>query len=148
VAAQAQEGNPYDGHTLQSTMDQLVSMSGEVPEHVYADMNYRGHDYQGESQVHVDRRRRGGVGVSVWRWMKRRAAIEPSIGHLKQERRMERNRLKGTEGDKLNAVLSAAGMNFAKLLAELGAFWSLKWVRLVAYLLPRPADRSLAAAAT
>jgi len=35
-----------------------------------------------------------------------------------------RSRLKGTEGDKLNAVLSAAGMNFAKLLAELGAFGS------------------------
>lgn len=148
VAAQAREGNPYDGHTLQSTMDQLLSMTGKEPEHVYADMNYRGHDYQGESQVHVDSRRRGSIAVSVWRWMKRRAAIEPSIGHLKQERRMERNRLKGTEGDKLNAVLSAAGMNFAKLLAELGAFRSLMWVRLVAHLVPRPADRSLAASAT
>src|ERR671912_1452870 len=148
VAAQAREGNPYDGHTLQSTMDQLLSMTGKEPEHVYADMNYRGHDYQGESQVHVDSRRRGSNAVSAWRWMKRRAAIEPSIGHLKQERRMERNRLKGSEGDKLNAVLSAAGMNFAKLLAELGAYWSLMWVRLLAYLLPRPADRSLAEAAT
>ena len=123
-------------------------MTGKEPEHVYADMNFRGHDYQGKSQVHVDSRRRGSIAVSAWRWMKRRAAIGPSIGHLKQERRMERNRLKGTEGDKLNAVLSAAGMNFAKLLAELGAFRSLMWVRLVAYLVPRPADRSLAASAT
>ncbi len=48
--------------------------------------------------------------------MKRRAAIEPGIGHMKQEYRMDRNRLKGEEGDKLNAMLSAAGMNFAKLL--------------------------------
>src|SRR4030095_3107331 len=76
VAAQAREGNPYDGHTLQSTMDQMLSMSGKEPEHVYADMNYRGHDYQGESQVHVDSRRRGSIAGSVWRWMKRRAAIE------------------------------------------------------------------------
>jgi IS5 family transposase len=48
--------------------------------------------------------------------MKRRAAIEPGIGHLKQEHRMDRNRLKGTEGDMVNAILSAAGMNFRKLL--------------------------------
>ena len=48
--------------------------------------------------------------------MKRRAAIEPSIGHLKQEHRMDRNRLKGKEGDRINAILSAAGMNISKLL--------------------------------
>ena len=48
--------------------------------------------------------------------MKRRAAIEPGIGHLKREHRMDRNRLKGAEGDRINAILSAAGMNFWKLL--------------------------------
>ena len=79
--------------------------------------------------------------------MKRRAAIEPSIGHLKEERRMERNRLKGTEGDRLNAVLSAAGMNFAKLLAVLGALWSVLPVRVVALLTCRPPGGALAAPA-
>ena len=44
--------------------------------------------------------------------MKRRAIVEPSIGHLKQEHRMGRNRLKGVVDDQINAVLSAAGMNF------------------------------------
>jgi len=52
--------------------------------------------------------------------MKRRAAVEPTIGHLKSEHRMERNRLKGTTGDAINAILSAAAMNLNKLL---GAFW-------------------------
>ncbi len=52
--------------------------------------------------------------------MKRRAAVEPSIGHLKSEHRLERNRLKGTAGDAINAILAAAAMNFHKLL---GAFW-------------------------
>jgi len=52
--------------------------------------------------------------------MKRRAAVEPSIGHLKSEHRLERNRLKGVEGNAINAVLSAAAMNFHKLL---GAFF-------------------------
>jgi len=48
--------------------------------------------------------------------MKRRAAIEPGIGHLKREHRMERNRLKGEEGGNFKAIPSGAGMNFAKLL--------------------------------
>jgi transposase, IS5 family len=52
--------------------------------------------------------------------MKRRAAVEPSIGHLKSEHRLERNRLKGVAGNAINAILSAAAMNFHKLL---GAFW-------------------------
>jgi IS5 family transposase len=48
--------------------------------------------------------------------MKRRAAVEPSIGHLKTEHRLERNRLKGVAGNAVNAVLSAAAMNFQKLM--------------------------------
>ena len=48
--------------------------------------------------------------------MKRRAAIEPGIGHLKREHRMDRSRLKGVDGDRINAILSAAGMNLCKLL--------------------------------
>jgi IS5 family transposase len=47
--------------------------------------------------------------------MKGRAAIEPGIGHLKQDHRMDRNRLKGTLGDRINVILCAAGMNFRKL---------------------------------
>ena len=131
LAAQALEGNPYDGHTLQGTVDRIVSMAGIEPEHVYCDMGYRGHDYEGGCQVHVGRRRRGAIVSSVWRWMKRRAAIEPSIGHLKEDRRMQRCRLKGTLGDKVNAVLSAAAMNFSKLLAALGALLSFLVARFV-----------------
>src|SRR5690348_11141367 len=48
--------------------------------------------------------------------MKRRAAVEPVIGHTKAEHRMGRNYLKGRDGDRINAVLAAAGYNFALLL--------------------------------
>lgn len=120
VAARACPGNPYDGHTLKGTLEQVERVAGRNPEHVFVDMGYRGHDYDGDSiEVHVDRRRRGRIPRSLWRWMKRRAAIEPSIGHLKSGKRLDRNRLKGTLGDKLNVQLSAAGMNFAKLLTGL-----------------------------
>jgi hypothetical protein len=50
------------------------------------------------------------------------AAIEPGIGHVKREHRMDRNRLKGTEGDRINAILCAAGMNFRKLQRFAAAF--------------------------
>lgn len=67
--------------------------------------------------------------------VKRRAAIEPGIGHLKAEHRMERNRLWGEQGDMLNAILSAAGMNFRKLLKRAGRFWRRLMAMLVELLL-------------
>jgi IS5 family transposase len=115
VGAMAVHGNPYDGHTLATAMDQVNRIAKE-PLHVFVDRGYRGHDYRGNAEVHVDKVRRGRTSKSLWRWMKRRAAVEPGIGHLKREHRMDRNRLKGTEGDMVNAILSAAGMNFRKLL--------------------------------
>ena len=48
--------------------------------------------------------------------MRRRAAVEPVIGHLKDGHRLRRNHLKGRDGDRINAVLAAAGYNFRLLL--------------------------------
>ena len=53
--------------------------------------------------------------------MKRRAAVEPVIGHVKADHRMNRNDLKGQDGDRINAVLAAAGFNFHLLLRRLAA---------------------------
>ena len=50
------------------------------------------------------------------RLLKRRQAIEPIIGHLKADHRMDRCHLKGSEGDALHAVLCAAGYNIRWLL--------------------------------
>lgn len=122
VGAKAFHGNPYDGHTLSEALEQVVSFTGQEPEHVFVDRGYKGHNYEGSTDVHVDKIRRGRTSKSLWRWMKRRAAVEPSIGHLKQHHRMNRNRLKGTEGDRINAIMSAAGMNFNKLLRWLEEF--------------------------
>jgi IS5 family transposase len=93
--------------------------SQQAPE-AHVDMGYRGHHHSGPETIHVDKRRRGSTPKSLWRWMKRRAAAEPTIGHLKSEHRLDRNRLKGTTGDAINAILSAAAMNFQKLQ---GFFW-------------------------
>ncbi len=57
------------------------------------------------------------------REMRRRAAVEPVIGHVKAEHRMDRNYLRGREGDRANAVLAAAGYNFGLLLRWFEALW-------------------------
>jgi len=109
VGARSFTGNPYDGHTLAVQMDQVGSMIGNRVGDVHVDIGYRGHNYDSPLAVHIDKRRRGRTFRRLWRWMKRRAAVEPRIGHLKNEHRLERNRLRGTYGDAINAVLSAAG---------------------------------------
>jgi hypothetical protein len=119
VGAKSFVGNPYDGHTLAEQMKQVKNLVGDKVREMHVDMGYRGHDYDGAVTVHVDKRRRARTPLALWRWMKRRAAVEPSIGHLKSEHRLDRNRLKGIEGNAINAILSAAAMNFHKLL---GAF--------------------------
>jgi IS5 family transposase len=126
VGAKSFTGNPYDGHTLAEQMKQVDNLIGDRVREVHVYMGYRGHDYDGAAAVHVDKRRRGRTSRALWRWMKRRAAVEPSIGHLKSEHRLERNRLKGTAGDAINAILTAAAMNFHKLL---GASWRIFLVR-------------------
>jgi IS5 family transposase len=125
-------GNPYDGHTLKPQLAQVRRLvPGRVRE-AYVDMGYRGHGYEGGETIHVDRRRRGSLAKTLWRRMKHRAAVEPTIGHCKNEHRMERNRLWGELGDAINALLSAASMNFQKLLV---VFWHFI-LRLVLGLLP------------
>jgi len=140
VGAKAFEGNPYDGHTLSESLEQVERLLNRVPDRVFVDRGYRGHDYEGPAEVHVDRIRRGRIKKSLWKWMKRRSAIEPTIGHLKKDRRMDRNRLKGFEGDRVNAILSAAAMNFSKLLRHAETMESL--FDLIAYLLRRFHPRS------
>ena len=117
VGARSFTGNPYDGHTggADEAGGRLI---GDTVSEVHVDMGYRGHDYGGNSAYR--QAERGRTPRALWRWMKRRAAVEPSIGHLKHEHRLERNRLEGVAGDAINAILVAAAMNLHKLL---GAFW-------------------------
>ena len=98
-------------------------MIGNRVREAHVDMGYRGHDYEGQVTIHVDKRSRGRTPKALWRWMKRRAAVEPTIGHLKNEHRLERNRLKGIYGNAINAMLAAAAMNFHKLLGACGPYF-------------------------
>lgn len=118
LAARAFEGTPYDGHTLQATLDQAVRASGTEPARIYVDRGYRGHDYGGTGEVMIASRRRG-LTPTMRRELKRRSALEATIGHAKVDHRMDRNFLLGTIGDAINALAAACGYNLRRILAAL-----------------------------
>jgi IS5 family transposase len=82
---------------------------------IHVDKGYRGHNHKEKFRVWITGQVRR-VTRPLRREMKRRAAVEPVIGHVKVEHRMGRNYLKGRDGDRINAVLAAAGYNFSLLL--------------------------------
>ena len=121
LASKALEGNPYDGHTLSTTIDQVVVMTGMEPARIYVDLGYRGHDYGHKERVFIARQRRG-LTPTIKRELRRPSAIEPMIGHMKQDGRLGRNHLLGAAGDAINALLVAAGHNLRLILNWLRLF--------------------------
>jgi transposase, IS5 family len=121
LASKSLEGNPYDGHTLSTTIDQVVVMTGMEPARIYVDLGYRGHDYAKTDRVFIARQRRG-LTPTIKRELRRRSAIEPMIGHMKADGRLGRNHLLGVAGDAMNALLVAAGHNLRLILTWLRLF--------------------------
>jgi transposase, IS5 family len=113
--AKALHGNPFDGHTLGPVLAEMTRLLGVEPRRIHVDKGYRGHNHPHKFRVWISGQARR-VTATLRREMKRRAAVEPVIGHMKAEHRMDRNYLKGREGDRANAVLAAAGYNFSLLL--------------------------------
>jgi IS5 family transposase len=113
--AKALHGNPYDGHTLGPVIADLENLTGVEVRRIHGDKGYRGHNYPDRFNVWISGQVRR-VTKAIRREMRRRAAVEPVIGHLKDDHRMRRNHLKGRDGDRINAVLAAAGYNFSLLL--------------------------------
>lgn len=124
VGIAALHNNPFDGHTLNGALKQVSRLVGWKPQNAYCDKGYQGNPKQiGDTAIHLANRRKSSMKPSEWRWFRRRSAIEPVIGHMKQDHRMDRNYLKGTDGDKMNAILAACGFNLRKLLRAF--FWPL-----------------------
>jgi IS5 family transposase len=113
--AKALHGNPYDGHTLGPVIADLEKLTGVTAHRIHADKGYRGHNYPDRFKVWISGQVRR-VTKSIRHEMRRRAAVEPVIGHVKEDHRMGRNHLKGRDGDRINAVLAATGYNFSLLL--------------------------------
>jgi transposase, IS5 family len=125
VGIKALHGNPYDGHTLKGAHAQVAKLTGVKPEALFVDRGYRGAQHHPEdTKVYLSGRKLSG---RLKRLLRRRAAIEPVIGHLKQDHRMKRNYLQGPAGDEINALLVGSGFNLRKLLRVF--FWPIfGWV--------------------
>lgn len=108
MGARAFHGNPYDGHTLNEQLEQatiLMQDSAAKPATAFVDLGYRGVDAQNPDVHIVHRGKSKRISEQERKLLKRRQAIEPIIGHLK-----------GKTGDRLHAVLCAAGYNIRWLL--------------------------------
>lgn len=114
TAALALVGNPYDGHTLKETLKASEATTGVKVNRAFVDKGYKGHGVTG-CEVFINGQKRG-LTARVKKQMKRRQAIEPHIGHLKNEGKMGLCRLKGFVGDQINAMLCAAGYNLKQVL--------------------------------
>ena len=116
-------GNPYDGHTLSMRLLATELRTGVKVDLASVDQGYRGHGTDALLGVTVlmpkDRKRKQKLSRTLRKKLKRRNAVEPTIGHLKHDHRMDRCYLKGEQGDKINALGAAMGLNLQKLLAGL-----------------------------
>lgn len=146
VGARTFPDNPYDGHTLEQQLEQTATLLQDItlkgkpvkPTTVMADLGYRSKENNAIPGVNVIHRGRyASLTQEQRRWLKRRQAIEPVIGHTKHDHGMDRCWLKGSEGDALHAVLCAAGFNIRWLMRAIvrkaaerpeGLFYAwLKW---------------------
>lgn len=131
VGIKALHGNPYDGHTLREALDQVERLTGVRPEKGYVDLGYRNHG-EVQTEIHIARSRVKQRTQALRKDMRRRNAIEPVIGHLKNDGQLGRNYLKGSIGDKINALFSGIGHNLRLILRKLRLFWL--WIILVLYI--------------
>lgn len=123
VSAVSFRENLYDGDTLEPALEQASSMTGKTFDSVLVDKGYRGRKNVSGTDVVIP----GKISKKLSAYHRRkqrkrngrRAAIEPVIGHLKNDYRMARCFLKGAEGAGLNLALAAAAWNMKKWINDL-----------------------------
>jgi len=126
VAAVAHEQSIYDGHTLPEVLEQVEAVTDARPSHAIVDRGYRGRKHVGNTEILVPGRPPDGqskaLNARMRKRFRRRAAIEPVIGHLKADFRLARCFLKGFKGDQINLMLAAAAWNLRKWMRNLLLF--------------------------
>lgn len=132
VGMRSLPGNPYDGHTLHEGLEQAEILTDRRPDIVFVDRGYRGHGVE-TLKVFISGAPRG-VTRTIAKLLRRRSAIEPMTGHMKNDGRLTRCPLKGTTGDALFAVLCGCGHNIRMILRHLRVLlcqliWLVAWLR-------------------
>ena len=117
VGMRSMPGNPYDGHTVDSQIEQIGILAGTTPKMALVDRGYRGVLASAGTRLLVSHTRR--LPKNLKKLLKRRQVVEPMIGHMKTDGLLDRNWLKGALGDAMHAVLCGAGHNLRMILAHL-----------------------------
>jgi len=103
----------HDSKTLPEVLEQYERLNEKQATEVYVDRGYKGIKQYKESKIFVPAPNKN-ISKKQRKRHSRRSAIEPVIGHLKQDYRLCRNFLKGIPGDNMNVILSAAAWNFRR----------------------------------
>jgi len=134
TAIKSFEGNPHDSKTIEPLLNQLESNNLKIPKEIVYDRGGRGQKQirntiistpdnkplKGDSDYQKRKKKKK---------FRRRAAIEPVIGHLKTDLRMAQNYLHGEDSPQINAFLAATGWNLKKMMRKLKSdiiFWLFK----------------------
>ena len=121
VGARSFAGNPYDGHILSAQMEQSTILLQDLdvsPKQVVVDLGFRGKEVD-LANPGLEILHRGQIKTMTRthrRWLKRRQAVKPSIGHLKSDNRMQRCSLQGATGDALHTLCCVLGYNLRWLI--------------------------------
>lgn len=119
MGARTFPGNPYDGHILSAVIEQATNVMQDLPvkiKEIVVDLGFRGVDDDNPGKEIIHRGKIKSLSRQQKDWLRRRQAVEPAIGHLKSDHRMDRCWLHGAVGDALHAVSCAAGYNLRWLL--------------------------------
>jgi IS5 family transposase len=114
------EKNVHDSKTLEPAIKQQQQLTGIILKNNFVDRGYPGvKEVLGTKIIMPDKpgiKRTPYEKQKLRKGFKRRAAIEPKIGHLKQDHRLSRNFYSGIKGDNINVMLAAAAMNFKRMM--------------------------------
>ena len=122
----------HDSKTIPEALEQYERLNGTLPKEVFVDRGYRGKSEYRTAKICVPKPDKNITKAQIKKHRKR-AAIEPVIGHLKQEYRLCRNYLKGIIGDNMNLILAAAAMNFKRRMNLWRTEALIRWLLLYKY---------------
>jgi len=123
----------HDSKTLPEVLEQYERLNGQQAKEVFVDRGYKGIQQYKESKILIPKPDKN-ITKDQRRKHSKRAAIEPVIGHLKQDYRLCRNYLKGILGDNMNLILAAAAMNFKRRINLWRTEAMRRWLLIIKYL--------------